>query len=112
MGMHQGELSWDQSSAGADGHASWMEQRRAALAAAGKALGLPLGHEVDLELRDGCRMRGVLRLAEDGLFVDVTRDKPPLLRVDRCTFGLGDMVSCVKVEGPTVTSRSGPGSAG
>ncbi|MFM8418663.1 MAG: hypothetical protein ACKOEQ_00880 [Verrucomicrobiota bacterium] len=65
---------------------------------AGRRLGLPLGHPVRIELKDGCQLRGVLRLAEEGLFLEVGREPghEPMLRVDRCTFGLTDIASCVR----------------
>lgn len=92
------ELGLWSSNVGMDGHRSWLQQRHDAIRAAGRALGLPLGRLVELELNDGCRMRGVLRLAEEGLFIEASRERPPWLRIDRCTFRLGDIGRCECVE--------------
>lgn len=97
-GPFQWELPFDAPGGGGDGYATWQEHRRAAMSEAGRRLGLPLGHRVHVELKDGCRFRGVLRLAEEGLFLDVGREAGdgPMLRLDRCTFGLKDIASCVR----------------
>lgn len=97
-GPAQGELPFDAPGARGDGYATWQERRRAAMTEAGRRLGLPLGHPVRIELKDGCQLRGVLRLAEEGLFLEVGREPghEPMLRVDRCTFGLTDIASCVR----------------
>jgi len=94
----QQELSFDAPVAGPDGYATWQEHRRSAMAEAGRRLGLPLGHRVHVELTDGCRLTGVLRLADEGLFLDVTRDAGdgPMLRMERCTFSMKDIASCVR----------------
>lgn len=97
-GPSQWELPFDAPGGGGDGYATWQKHRRAALSEAGRRLGLPLGHPVHVELKDGCRLRGVLRLAEEGLFLEVGREPGdgPMLRVDRCTFRLKDIASCVR----------------
>jgi hypothetical protein len=98
MPPDQGELDWNAKPGGVDGLEAWHRQRRDAVRDVGKALGLPLGRTVDLELKDGCRMRGLLCMAEDGLFIDASRERPPLLRIDRCTFLPGDIARCVRVD--------------
>ena len=98
MSGEQSEFNFGAGGSGRDGHLAWQRQREDSVRAAGRVLGLPLGRRVELELKDGCRMRGVLRLAEDGLFVDAVRERPPLLRMDRCTFFPGDIERCVRVD--------------
>jgi len=94
----QRELDLGGSTVGGNGYDAWQAQRREALRLAGQALGLPLGQVVHVELKDGCVLKGVLRLAKEELFIEASRapGRSPLLRVDRCTFGLGDIVSCVQ----------------
>lgn len=96
--LEQGELVFSRTPTGPDGYEIWQEQRRAVMLQAARTLGLPLGREVEVELRDGARMKGVLQLAEDGLFIEVSREKPPLLRIGKCTFQPREIVSCARVD--------------
>lgn len=96
--LEQSELLFTRTPTGRDGYEIWQEQRRAVVLEASRVLGLPLGREVEVELRDGVSMRGVLRLADDGLFLEVTREKPPMLRIDQCTFHPREIVTCARVD--------------
>lgn len=94
----QPELPFAPVPSGPDGYQLWKEQQQALVREASRVLGLPLGREVAVELRDGVRLRGVLRFAEDGLFIEVSREKAPLLRIDRCTFHPREIVSCARLD--------------
>lgn len=94
----QPELPFAPVPSGPDGYQLWQEQRQSLLRDASRVLGLPLGREVEVELRDGVRLRGFLQFAEDGLFIQVSREKPPLLRIGRCTFHPREIVSCARLD--------------
>lgn len=76
----------------------WRAERTEALRALSRKLGFPLGHHAEVLLRDGTRLRGELRLAEDDLWVETRRDFRVLLRIDRCTFTAEDIESCLRLD--------------
>lgn len=80
------------------GYARWQEERRAALERTARELGLPLGHRVDVELRDGTRLTGELRLASEELWIEARRDFRLTLRIDRCTFTAAEIAACVRLD--------------
>ncbi len=79
------------------GYDRWQAERRQALEGLARQLGLPLGHQAEVRLRDGVVLRGLLALAEDELFIAGRRDFDLLLRVDRCTFKPNEIESCVRL---------------
>ncbi len=81
-----------------DGLSRWHEERRSALKEMARQLGLPLDRRVEVILRDGIRLRGVLHLARDDLFIEPKRDLSLQLRIDRCTFLPTDIESCVRID--------------
>ncbi len=82
------------------GYETWQRERLANLIALGRHLGLPLGHEAEILLKDGTCLRGQLSLAREELWVEDGGKAPPLLRVDRCTFEYSDIDSCVRLDLP------------
>lgn len=83
---------------GPDGYSRWQAERRAALASLARALGLPLGHRVDAELRGGVRLEGILQLADDELWLEPRRDLRIRLRIGRCTFAAEEIERCVRTD--------------
>jgi hypothetical protein len=95
--VSQAELPFS-SPSGGGGYHRWLEQRRSAQRELAHRLGVPLGHQVEVWLLDGVRLRGKLELAESRLFVSPA-DEPNLqLAIGRATFTLAEMESCVRMD--------------
>ena len=63
-----------------------------------RRINLPLGHEVEVWLRGGIRLRGKLRLEEELLFVEEDRVRCLELMVDRVPFTYRELESCVRLD--------------
>jgi len=83
---------------GEEGLNHWHEERRRALEALAQKMGLPLGREVEVCLRDGIVLRGKLALREEQLFIEPTRDFRLELMVDKVPFTAAEIESCVRVD--------------
>jgi hypothetical protein len=81
-----------------EGHTKWLAGRRMAAAELARRIGLPLGHEVEVWLRGGIRLRGTLRLQEEVLFIEEERLRHLGLIVDHCPFIYREMESCVRLD--------------
>src|SRR5258708_6886021 len=79
----------------ADPIADWRGRRSKEVAELCQRLGLPIGHEVEVELSSGPVLCGILQLAEELLWNDVSR-KAVRLEVDGLKFGLGEVASVVR----------------
>jgi hypothetical protein len=77
------------------GYTRWVAGRRMAAAELARRMHLPLGHQVEVWLYGGVRLRGKLHLREDLLFVEEERVRHLELLVDRVAFTYGEMESCV-----------------
>ena len=93
----QGQLGLD-SAGPEDGYSHWLSGRRMAAAELARRIGLPLGHEVEVWLHGGIRLRGKLRLQEEMLFIEEERLRHLELVVDRVTFTYREMESCVRLD--------------
>ena len=93
----QGEFSF--SEAGADsGYTQWLTGRKMAAAELARRMNLPLGHEVEVWLQGGIRLRGKLRLQEEMLFIEEDRVRHLELMVDKVPFTYREMESCVRLD--------------
>ena len=63
-----------------------------------RRLNLPLGHQVEVWLTGGIRLRGRLRLQESLLFVEEERVRHLGLMVDHVSFTYREMESCVRLD--------------
>ncbi len=81
-----------------EGYTQWLTGRRVAAEELARRIFLPLGHDVEIWLYGGIRLRGNLRLREDLLFIDEERVRHLELAVDRVPFTLRDMESCVRLD--------------
>ena len=81
-----------------DGYDAWRRQRHVSLSCLGRQTGLPLNHRVEVQLRDGVRLRGRLQLQEETLFVQPTDVGPLALRVDGVAFKATEIESCVRID--------------
>ena len=93
----QGEFSFE--AGGTDqGYTQWLTGRRMAAKELARQINLPLGHEVEVWLVGGIRLRGKLRLREEMLFIEEERVRHLELMVDRTNFTYRDMESCVRLD--------------
>src|SRR3954469_25316904 len=78
----QGEFHFDPE-ASEDGYGRWLLGRRMAVEILARKMNLPLGHEVEIWLFGGVRLRGVLRLKEEALFIEEERFRHLELKVEK-----------------------------
>lgn len=93
----QGQFSFD-AAPGQDGYSKWVAARKLAAAALAKRVGLPLGHQVEVWLRGNIRLRGLLVLREEKLFLEQEQLRSLELAVGRTPFVYGEMDSCVRLD--------------
>ena len=61
-------------------------------------MNLPLGHQVEVWLFGGIRLRGKLRLKEETLFIHEDRVRHLELLVDHVPFTYREMESCIRLD--------------
>ena len=93
----QGEFNY--SALGAEqGYTQWLSGRKLAAQALARQIGLPLGHRVEVWLVGGIRLRGILRLQEEILFIQEDRLRHLELLVDHVAFTYREMESCIRLD--------------
>jgi hypothetical protein len=80
------------------GYTQWLTGRRVAAEELARRIQLPLGHQVEVWLYGGVRLRGRLRLREEMLFIEEDHVRHLEFVVDRVTFALREMESCVRLD--------------
>jgi hypothetical protein len=95
--IRQGEFNFDQSTT-TDGYTKWLTSRRVTLHELARRMNLPLGHQVEVWLCGGVRLRGRLRLQEEIMFIEEDRVRHLPLLVDHVSFTYRDMESCVRLD--------------
>lgn len=93
----QGEFNFENNGTDA-GYSQWLAARRSAAADLARRMNLPLGHQVEVWLYGGIRLRGVLRLQEEILFIAEDRVRHLDLVVDHVKFTYREMESCVRLD--------------
>jgi hypothetical protein len=96
-GNAQGEFSF-QAGPSEDGYARWLAARSVTAAALARQTNLPLEHKVEVWLHGQVRLRGILRLREEQLFIDEDRVRHLELMVDHVPFTYREMESCVRLD--------------
>jgi len=86
------------SSLSQQGYDQWLTGRRVATQELAHRLNLPLGHEVEVWLVGGIRLRGTLQVEEQVLFMEEERLRHMVLVVDHVAFTLREMESCVRLD--------------
>ncbi len=81
-----------------DGLATWRNERDAAARQAAADLGMPIGRSVEIWLRGGIRLRGILRLHESVLVVEERGAWKLQLAIDNTTFRPDEVESCVRLD--------------
>jgi hypothetical protein len=80
------------------GYSQWVVVRKLAAEAAAEKLNLPIGHEVEVWLRGGIRLKGKLRLLKDLLFVEEAEVRTLTLVLEGVTFNYSEIESCVRFD--------------
>jgi hypothetical protein len=93
----QGEFSFE-GSGSPQGYDHWLAGRRMAAEELARRMGLPLGHQVEVWLVGGIRLRGKLRLQEEMVFIEEERVRHLGLVVAEVTFTYREMESCVRTD--------------
>ena len=81
-----------------DGHTKWLAGRRLLAHELARRMHLPLGHQVEVWLNGGIRLRGKLRLREEMLFIDEEQVRRLELMVDHTPFTYREMEACVRTD--------------
>ena len=81
-----------------EGYIRWLVGRQVATEILARKMGLPLGHDVEVWLVGGMRLRGKLRLQEETLFIEEERVRHLGLRIDKVAFAYREMESCVRLD--------------
>src|SRR6266567_3289195 len=93
----QGEFNFDPDASG-EGYTRWLLGRRMAVEILARKMNLSLGREVEVWLFGGIRLRGLLRLKEEALFIEEDRVRHLELTVDHVPFTYREMESCVRLD--------------
>jgi hypothetical protein len=80
------------------GYSRWLAARRVAAQELARRIGLPLGHQVEVWLSGGIRLRGKLRLREEVMFMEEEHVRHLQLVVDHVEFAYREMESCVRLD--------------
>jgi sRNA-binding regulator protein Hfq len=94
---NQGEFSFTQPSA-SDGYSGWITARDVAAKDLARRLNLPIGHEVELWLFGGIKLRGKLHLRDEFLLLPEDRVRHLELVIDHATFLSRDVESCIRLD--------------
>ncbi len=93
----QGEFNF-QAEGDGSGYTKWLAGRSLAAHELARRINLPIGHDVEVWLYGGIRLRGKLRLQEKILFIKEDHVRHLPLRIDRATFTYREMESCVRLD--------------
>ena len=80
------------------GYSKWLAGRRLATQELARRINLPIGHQVEVWLSGEIRLRGMLKLQEEVLFIEEERVRHLGLRVDHVAFSYREMESCVRLD--------------
>jgi hypothetical protein len=82
----------------ADSLSPWRESRAKEVEKACHRIGLPIGKNAEVRLKSGTTLRGLLRLAEETLWIEADR-KTVILRIAEATFHISEIAAAVRVDG-------------
>ena len=92
----QRELNFGGRGASEAGYTTWLTSRQLAVEEVARRMNLPLGHQVEVWLSGGIRLRGRLRLQEGLIFIEEDRVRHLGLIVDNVAFTYREMEACVR----------------
>jgi hypothetical protein len=81
-----------------DGYTQWLTGRRVLSEELARRIHLPLGHQVEVWLFGGIRLRGQLKVKEEMLFIEEERVRHLELMVDHVPFTYREMESCIRID--------------
>ncbi len=93
----QGEFNFGTSLPEA-GYAHWISTRKLTAEELARRMNLPLGHQVEVWLYGGIRLRGKLRLREELLLIEEERVRHLELTVDKVSFTYREVEACVRLD--------------
>lgn len=93
----QGEFDFG-AAASDNGYEKWLKQRRVAAAELARRINLPINSQVEVWLVGGVRLRGLLRLKEEMLFLPEDHAHHLPLVVDGVEFSCSEIESCVRLD--------------
>jgi hypothetical protein len=76
----------------------WRELRAREVQKACHRIGLPVGRNAEVRLKSGTTFRGLLRLAEETLWIEADR-KTVILQVAEATFHISEIAAAVRADG-------------
>ena len=80
------------------GYSNWLLSRKLAAQDLALQINLPIGHQVEVWLFGGIRLRGKLRLKEELLHIEKESAGDLELLVDHVLFSYREMESCVRLD--------------
>jgi hypothetical protein len=80
------------------GYTQWLNGRKVAVVELARRINLPLGHQVEVWLCGGIRLRGKLHLKEQMLFIEEEGIQHLELIVNHVRFTYQEMESCVRLD--------------
>jgi hypothetical protein len=96
--QNQPEFDFNATTPARDPITAWREQRQMDLQKLARQLGLPLGHPVEVRLRDGVILSGPLQLGEETLLLSSPPERRLQLRVDGVCFAAAEIEACVRLD--------------
>ena len=93
----QGELNFSPNEP-ARGYEEWLRARVAAEKGLARSLGLPIGKDCEVWLKDGVRLKGVLRLHERRVFIEGESHQATEFVVDGVRFRYREIEACTRVD--------------
>ena len=95
--LMQPELNFNAPSSG--GYELWLKQRQALIAHLIDQLGLPIGRQVELWLKDGVMLRGKLTVREESIHWSETNKATGIeLMIGNVSFPVGQIASCLRTD--------------
>jgi len=94
----EGDLFSHSVAGGTDGYVIWRQQRADSTNRLAELSGLPLNHLVEVTLKDGVRLRGLLRLKQELLFQESKPAGGLELTVDGVEFRSAEIEFCVRTD--------------
>jgi hypothetical protein len=81
----------------ADSLSLWRASRASEIEKACHRLGLPIGKSAEVRLKSGTTLRGLLRLAEENLWIEADR-KTVILQIAEATFHISEIAAAVRTD--------------
>ena len=94
---HQSEFNFESTSS-QDGYTQWLAGRRVLAEELARRIHLPLGHQVEVWLYGGIRLRGKLKVKEEMLLIEEEHVRHLELMVDHVPFTYREMESCIRID--------------